>query len=1551
MTITPSSTPHPLRSPGQRWIFLAIVYLDEFVDSMGWFKHLKKAFRHGSSDIDSHHAGDDQSAQAPVPLEDAGSSTAGTFPGQPSFADQQTLLHDAEPPRASSDRTSIPTAHATSPSSQTTLLQSTAPPSLWSCAYEALRGEDAQLVDRYEKLLSKELLEHGASTVVSQDTIHREEDLDHVKNRINIELNTRQDQLKKILDQSLQQADERKTKYIIFGREFVLKDQVAQATHFIQKIKGLVDEAVKVSPEASLAWAGVCVLLPLLANPSAAEKETRDGLSYVTSRIRYYVELERLLWPENLYNPGLKGEFENHIVDLYKHILEFQFKTVLRLYRKSVAQVSRDMIRYDDWDGVLKRVKELEQVVREESCNVNSLAGWRNLEALKTTAERHYNEMRVFLQSWLLVAEEQLQVSKRANEILEDHPIELPTVNEARYDSADVQDSPRCEDGTRASIQEKIAQWASEEVGEPLLWLLGPAGTGKSTIARTVANSFAEKKQLLAGYFFKRGEQGRNNTARLFPTIAMQLVGTIPSFKGLLRQHLDSLDKDAVETKALKFQFDQLLLEPLAYLPPSNVSNQTKVIIVDALDECECTEDQLLEILDLLCQFQTLGTIRLRVLVTSRLTPGIARAFKPIQQKKLVRKVDLHREFSKETQADIQTFLKTRFAEIKIRASVQRTPWPSPKELDRLVQLATDPEPLFIYAATLCRFVYDEQRPKNPQKQLTIWLEQCSSNKSQLNQIYEPILSRVFLGNEDADFDQQLQFLGGLILLANPLPAASIAALLGMDLDDINWWLPQLHAVLDIPAESYRPIRLLHKSFSDFLLSPDDSSASIYRINSADTHAILAVKCVRRMKLGLRRNICDIQTLSTSKDEIDKQIIGDCIPPDLRYACLYWVHHLQCSKRPIDNDVCTFLYEYFLHWLEALSLLGRLSDGAVAVTELIEIIKNLPYVPSGLADFMYDARRFILSQKRGIEFAPLQVYVSALVFSPTNSLIRKLFNKEYPPWIELEPKVEATWNACLQTLEGHDSSVYSVAFSSDGQRVASGSGDRKVKIWDATGDCIQTLEGHDGSIYSVTFSSDGQRMATGSDDKMVKIWDATSGDCIQTLEGHHGSVYSVAFSSDGQRVASGSDDTKAKIWDVTSGDYIQTLEGHNDWVRSVAFSSNGQRVVSGSDDRKVKIWDVTSGDCIQTLEGHNNWVYSVAFSSDGQRVASGSYDKKVKIWDVKSGSCIQTFEGHDGWVHSVAFSSDGQRVASGSYDKKVKIWDATSGDYIQTLEGHDGWVYSVAFSNDGQRVATGSTDTKIKIWDVTSGNHVQTLKGHDDLVRSVAFSSNGQQVASGSDDKRVNIWDTTSGDYVQTLKGHDDWVRTVTFSSNSQQVASGSDDKKVKIWDVKSGDCIQTLKGHDSWVYSVAFSSNGQRVVSGSNDTKVKIWDVESGDCIQTLEGHNGSVYSVAFSSDGQRVASGSYDKKVKIWDATSGDYIQTLEGHDGWVYSVAFSNDGQRVATGSTDTKVKIWDVISGDCIQTLPVGYIINSLSFDPENDSRLLYTFNPKYFIQWL
>ncbi|MUG98832.1 NACHT domain-containing protein [Scytonema sp. UIC 10036] len=526
----------------------------------------------------------------------------------------------------------------------------------------------------------------------------------------------------------------------------------------------------------------------------------------------------------------------------------------------------------------------------------------------------------------------------------------------------------------------------------------------------------------------------------------------------------------------------------------------------------------------------------------------------------------------------------------------------------------------------------------------------------------------------------------------------------------------------------------------------------------------------------------------------------------------------------------------------------------------------------------------------------------------------------------------------LLVCKGHIGRINSVSFSPNGAILASGSDDQTVRLWDIeTGECCHTLEGHTLLVRSVAFSTDGKTLASGSEDKTVRLWDIETGECCHTLERHTLLVRSVAFSTDGKTLASGSEDKTVRIWNIKTGQCLHTLKEHNEQVNSVAFSPDDAMLASGSDDKTVRLWDIKTGQCCRTLEEYTKWVSSVAFSPDGRTLAIGSGDYKVWLWDISTGKSRNPLEGHTSWVNSVAFSPDGAILASGSGDQTVRLWDINTGICFNTLQGHISWgVNSVVFSPDGAILASGSGDKIVRLWDINTGEY-RTFEGHTSRVNSVAFSPNGAILASGSDDQTVRLWDINTGEY-RILKGHSSWVSSVVFSPDGEKLVSGSGDKTVRLWDIKTGEC-RILKGHSSWVSSVALSPDGTMLTISSGNSTVLLCNINTVDLSiieeRPLEGHTLSVRSVAFSRDGAILASGSDDQTVRLWNINNNTHSNSIcFQHTSRVNSVAFSPDGAMLASGSGDYKLWLWNVNREKPLHTLQehTGRV-NAVAFSPD------------------
>jgi hypothetical protein len=441
-----------------------------------------------------------------------------------------------------------------------------------------------------------------------------------------------------------------------------------------------------------------------------------------------------------------------------------------------------------------------------------------------------------------------------------------------------------------------------------------------------------------ASFFFKRGEGERGNASRFFTTLAAQLAIKLPE---VVTDIITALNADPnLPDTALKTQWEKLVLGPLSTILRTSSSNRKKVVIlIDALDECDDEQD-LKMILRLLPKSRGLNGVDLRVFVTSRPELPIRLGFQEMNID-AHQNIALHDVPNEIIDHDLHAFLKDEFAQIRSRRLLPPT-WPTENEIEALVQIA---RPLFIHAATICRFVADT-RLGDPRDLLNNILKYKAANRaSQLSGTYLPVLRRLLANLDKSDQEQVIEkfrrTVGTIITLADPLPRSSIAHLLSVRVSELDCVLDYLHSVLRVPSDPKIPIRLLHLSFCDFLLDTRQCDTDFW-IDEKLTHARTAANCIKTMSKdrGLRENICNLDSPGILRSEVESGDIDASLTSELRYACRYWTYHLQRSECSIrdDDEVYDFLRTHFLHLLEALGLLGEISESISMITTLQSLL-------------------------------------------------------------------------------------------------------------------------------------------------------------------------------------------------------------------------------------------------------------------------------------------------------------------------------------------------------------------------------------------------------------------------------------------------------------------------------------------------------------------------------------------------------------------------------------------------------------------------------------
>ena len=482
------------------------------------------------------------------------------------------------------------------------------------------------------------------------------------------------------------------------------------------------------------------------------------------------------------------------------------------------------------------------------------------------------------------------------------------------------------------------------------------AGTGKSTIARTVARKYFSQSRLGASFFFSRGGGDIGRANKFVTTIVFQLASSIPSLPAVISDAIR--ERSDITSHTLSDQWRQLVLGPLSKLRSDSYPS-SYILVIDALDECDNDKDIQI-ILQLLAEAQSLQTVRLRVLLTSRPEIPIRHGFYQVSETEHQDFV-LHNISPSIIDHDITIYLEYNLGLIKEEFNLP-SGWPSEQEI---IALRRNASRLFIWAATACRFIRAGKRFAADRMSIILKTSppmddsvdgfstddsdalpdgECMvSPEEKLNEIYLTVLKSSIQNYTKHERKKWYKLLrkatGAIILLFSPLSASSLAKLLDIREQDIVQTLNDLHSILNVPENPTHPIRLHHPSFRDFLLDKGRCGSSKFWVDEKQAHETLAARCIQLMSTSLKEDICGVTIPGTLVADVESSQIEQCLPPEIQYACLHWIQHLKRSGAQLqDNDyVHEFLQKYLLYWLEALSWMRKVSEGILEITSLESI--------------------------------------------------------------------------------------------------------------------------------------------------------------------------------------------------------------------------------------------------------------------------------------------------------------------------------------------------------------------------------------------------------------------------------------------------------------------------------------------------------------------------------------------------------------------------------------------------------------------------------------
>lgn len=1077
------------------------------------------------------------------------------------------------------------------------------------------------------------------------------------------------------------------------------------------------------------------------------------------------------------------------------------------------------------------------------------------------------------------------------------------------------------------------------------LWIKGDPGKGKTmllcgivdelhdpepseNLRRTTDHSPVSEPTSLAFFFCQATDNRLNGASQVLRGLIFHLAVQRPVLVKHIRARWDVAPRNSLfEGPSAWFALADVLTNML-----HDPDTPRTILVIDALDECVGDLPRLLGFIT------KISPPRVKWLVSSRNTADVEEELEEAQ--KLALCLELN---SDSISSAVRTYVSDQVERLARKKQFDTYDSSLRHEVKRF--LTEHSENTFLWVSLVCQNL--------ARVKVRVWDIRNALNSEHLptglTTLYDRMIHQM---NADEDADICNHILRLVCTAYRPVTLQEMGSLLEVPdkfsgLGSSGW----LNDVVQL-CGSFLVIRdetvyLVHQSARDFLTK--DRSGEIFPSGVSEEHCAIFERSMKLLGRTLEKNIYNLQ------HEGGESGSAEVPTPDplaaARYSCVYWVEHLNQSMQADDmtrawEGLQTLLEEKFLNWLEALSLLNNYPHGIGSMTALDVQLRvrmvlsplatrkakqriQSTNAPKKLRNLVHDAVRFMRYFKNGIETSPLQVYSSALVFSPTNSLVRQTYEHESPTWIVKKSIVTPDWDACLFMLEGHQDDINCMGFGQNGL-FASASDDRVIKIWNTfTGTCLHTLKDDTPRIVTLryrplfialTFRADNKLVSASSDGRLA-FWDVTEGKLLEVIDTFPGANFEesdIYF----HKATFGPQDQVAFCFSTNQGNYIGVFDtSTRSWGVSFPgvspfFGPDGRvsfaqhKDIRGSEQWWLGMSDLTSPNFDLLPVNNKIHIVTIAFGPKNQ-CALLTPGCVIYLINALTCECIKTFSVERGGCppDPITFSADGLRLVYSS-GIGLYIWDIQTGARLGGIFGRR-MASRFCADSTGRTVATCSNPHLVHMWDFSVPTKNTTYSHSPDTYirhfNGLAINPNGREIAlAWFHGKHLAFLDVTTDAILRKLSIESDYLHweAVSYTRQGTKLAWNEEGlpSSIVVLDVTTDERLTLPLGFHANMDScfcgvyITFSPDGKTLAFLRNEhlemtsrlpyrppsaTIAQVWDLSAVRCLwltevllpETSVGHCSVDYDrLVFSTDGSRLAAIGFDKRdTKTWDAKTG--------------------------------------------------------------------------------